>query len=212
MLTLPRSNMARRTKEDAEKTRESLLDAAEAVFLRRGVSRATLEEIAREAGLTRGAVYWHFENKAAIFSAMHDRVKLPMDVMFDALTGGPDPLAGLKEMVLHVFHLVEKDAHVRNVLTILRLRSGDAHYAENDTADTLRRKSKDVHDKFTRVFQQIERHHPLSTGLTPEFAAMAFHSFISGVLWDYLTAPESYPLRRMAAPLVDMFFRGVLKS
>lgn len=58
--------MARRTKEDAEKTREALLDAAERVFLRRGVSTSTLNEIAKEAGLTRGALYWHFEDRKSV--------------------------------------------------------------------------------------------------------------------------------------------------
>ena len=48
--------MARRTKAEAEQTREQILDAAEAVFLDRGVARASLAEIAQAAGVTRGAV------------------------------------------------------------------------------------------------------------------------------------------------------------
>ena len=50
----------RRTKEDAQLTREVLLDAAEVLFAQRGVSRTSLQEIAKAAGMTRGAVYWHF--------------------------------------------------------------------------------------------------------------------------------------------------------
>jgi AcrR family transcriptional regulator len=70
--------MARRTKEDALATRELLLDAAERVFHRRGVSRTTLQEIAQDAGLTRGAIYWHFQNKGELFHAMMERVTLPI--------------------------------------------------------------------------------------------------------------------------------------
>ena len=47
----------RRTKEDAQQTRESLLDAAECLFAERGVSRTSLQDIAKAAGVTRGAVY-----------------------------------------------------------------------------------------------------------------------------------------------------------
>ena len=54
--------MARKTKEDALITRDLILDAAERVFLRRGVARTALQEIAEEANLTRGAIYWHFQN------------------------------------------------------------------------------------------------------------------------------------------------------
>lgn len=53
--------MARRTKEDACATRNSLLDAAEQVFYEQGVARASLNEIAQRAGATRGAVYWYFK-------------------------------------------------------------------------------------------------------------------------------------------------------
>ena len=70
--------MARRTKEDALITRDQILDAAERVFLRRGVARTALQEIADEAHLTRGAIYWHFQNKADVFDAMLQRVTLPM--------------------------------------------------------------------------------------------------------------------------------------
>lgn len=62
--------MARKTKEEAEMTRQRLLDAAERVFHARGVSRSSLEDVAREAGLTRGAIYWHFKDKAALFEAV----------------------------------------------------------------------------------------------------------------------------------------------
>ncbi|MDH4764171.1 TetR family transcriptional regulator [Pseudomonas sp. CBMAI 2609] len=47
----------RRTKEDAEYNRQTILDAAEALFITNGVSRTSLEMIARECGFTRGAVY-----------------------------------------------------------------------------------------------------------------------------------------------------------
>src|SRR5690606_12983243 len=57
----------RRTKEQAEQTRASILAAAEQLFLEKGVAHSTLDQIARAAGVTRGAVYWHFENKAHLF-------------------------------------------------------------------------------------------------------------------------------------------------
>ncbi len=70
--------MARKTKAEAEATRESLLDAAESMFMEKGVARASLEEIARTAGVTRGgAVYWHFRNKQDILDAMLERVRAP---------------------------------------------------------------------------------------------------------------------------------------
>ena len=70
--------MARRTKEEALETRGRILDAAEAVFHEKGVAHASLAEIAETAGVTRGAIYWHFKDKADLFHAMMLRVTLPM--------------------------------------------------------------------------------------------------------------------------------------
>src|SRR5690554_7754990 len=75
--------MARKTKAEAEATREAIMDCAEQVFMDKGVARASLEEIARAAGVTRGAVYWHFRNKQDILHAMLERVRAPLGEMID---------------------------------------------------------------------------------------------------------------------------------
>jgi TetR/AcrR family acrAB operon transcriptional repressor len=70
--------MARKTKEEAEKTRKDIIHSARKVFHQCGVSRSTLEKIAKEAGVTRGAIYWHFQDKAELFFAMREDVFTPM--------------------------------------------------------------------------------------------------------------------------------------
>lgn len=50
--------MIRKTKEDAELTRQHIIDAAREIFLVRGISRTTMAHIAAPAGITRVAVYW----------------------------------------------------------------------------------------------------------------------------------------------------------
>lgn len=63
--TAPRPRLSRA--ETKENTHRLLLDAAERVFVRLGYQGATLDAIAAEAGFTKGAVYWHFRNKEALF-------------------------------------------------------------------------------------------------------------------------------------------------
>lgn len=62
--------MARRTKEEAEQTRKAIALAALEVFCEKGYSKATFDEIAKRINLTKGAVYWHFRNKADILTAI----------------------------------------------------------------------------------------------------------------------------------------------
>lgn len=74
----------RKTKIEAQKTRQHLLDAALEVFWRNGVTRSSLQEIAQEAGVTRGALYWHFKNKEDLFDALFHCYFTPLVEPFDS--------------------------------------------------------------------------------------------------------------------------------
>ena len=63
----------KRTKEEAAVTRENLLQAGLVVFGRKGYDAATLEDVAHEAGVTRGAIYWHFGSKTELFNALMEK-------------------------------------------------------------------------------------------------------------------------------------------
>ena len=99
--------MARRTKEDAQKTREQLLDAAETVFHRKGVSKTSLNDIAEEAGLTRGALYWHFKNKHDVFEAMLERMDLPLEILHQAIAAQADRVTLVVAGLPHILKSVE---------------------------------------------------------------------------------------------------------
>lgn len=70
--------MARRTAAEAEATRQKILMAANDVFWQEGVGNAALETVARAAGVTRGAVYWHFKDKDALLRALFDELPIPL--------------------------------------------------------------------------------------------------------------------------------------
>ena len=112
--------MARRTKEDALATRDLILDTAERVFARRGVSRASLNEIAQVAGLTRGAIYWHFKDKAELFDAMMERVLLPMEehLKIGAPVPAGDALEQLRRACIDGLRKIVDDEQVRRVFEI----------------------------------------------------------------------------------------------
>ena len=61
----------RKTKEDAEKTKQEIIDAGIRIFGKKWYITVSMEEIAQEAGVTRGAIYWHFKNKADLFKEIH---------------------------------------------------------------------------------------------------------------------------------------------
>jgi len=64
----------KRTQEDAEKTKQMILDAGIRIFAEQGYYHTSMEEIAKAANVTRGAVYWHFKSKEDFILAMADSI------------------------------------------------------------------------------------------------------------------------------------------
>ena len=64
--------MARRTKEEAERTRTRILANALSLFTKKGYDHTTFTDIAARLKMTKGAVYWHFESKQALLIAIID--------------------------------------------------------------------------------------------------------------------------------------------
>ena len=91
----------RRSKEDSEQTRAAILDAAARMFCEKGYAATTVESIARAAGVTRGAFYWHFRDRSDVLGALHGRSFLPQERFLTAAieSGAEDPL-GLEQMRL----------------------------------------------------------------------------------------------------------------
>ena len=116
--------MVRKTKAQAEHTRQEIITAARSVFYECGVSRTSLEKVARVAGVTRGAVYWHFANKAALFFAMREE---PLKMLEEASAhlASPDladPLDAIESLLHEFFTLLETNPLVRRTFEIMLLR------------------------------------------------------------------------------------------
>ena len=80
--------MAKRTKAEALKTRQELIETAIAQFAQHGVSKTTLNDIADAANVTRGAIYWHFENKTQLFNEMWLQQPSLRELIQEHLTAG----------------------------------------------------------------------------------------------------------------------------
>ena len=104
----------RRTKEDAEQTKESILLSAMNLFYEKGYSKTTFDEIAKRINLTKGAVYWYFRNKPDIVAALINRyVREFLEKQAQKLPSDSDlTFADLVEFVLHNSKLIQNDERV----------------------------------------------------------------------------------------------------
>ncbi|GGF84889.1 TetR family transcriptional regulator [Azorhizobium oxalatiphilum] len=184
----------RRTKAEAEETRARLLDAAEHLFFEHGVSSVTLEKIASTAGLTRGAIYWHFANKAEILRALDQVASLDIEALFDAAleTEPEDPLATACTLALDAMRLIATDERRQRIYSVL-IRSD----YRGELAELLKWKrevNERYHSHTIRLFEAAHRKGHLSAVWQPGTAAHLYDWFFMGLLFDWLDDPRAYDL------------------
>ena len=201
--------MARRTKEDALETREAILDAAEDCFLEQGLSRTGLEAIAARAGVTRGAVYWHFKNKDEVLEAVVNRVSVPFFHGLERVSraDGNTPLRDLRELLRTSFTDLSRVARVRNALEVIELRCEIP--ASDDTLATLRKTG--MHQTLSRIkaaFRRAEALGQLREDMSAESCARTLHFIIGGALRMHLVDPEEIDLERDGLAAIELALRG----
>ena len=202
--------MVRRTKEDALITRDLILDAAERVFLRRGVARTALQEIAEEAQITRGAIYWHFQNKADVFDAMLQRVKLPMLTRLNSqpLAESDNPLQHLRQNVASAFNETVHNLQVRRVFEIAshRVEYGDDLQAVRDRR--IAERAERVMD-LARVLTLAQAKGQLRPQVETHSAATGLFALLDGLMNNWLLQPEAFDLEVVGAQALDAYLVGL---
>lgn len=203
-MTQPRKN--------PEATRHAILDAAEQVFLERGVQRASLEEIARVAGVTRGAIYWHFSNKAEVFNAMIDRVQMQPSHLFDRLPDADNrsSIDSIRQVCIEALLTIARDEHIRRVFTISLLALEDTHGIEAIREHDFKLR-EDARRTITRHFEQVQRQNRLRQGRSPGFCASVLESYITGLLVVWLRNPTQFDMEADAHSLVDVLIDGLVE-
>ena len=205
--------MARRTKEDAEKTRDAILDAAEVVFYAHGVARTSLEQIATEAKVTRGAVYWHFKDKLQLCEGMMQRVFLPQEDVLERLAAraSDTPLDDLLTAYLDSLRLIATDERRARVVSILIFR---CEYVEEMTAIMERRRAcKDrMLQQSQKLFERAKKLGHLSPDWTPRQAATHLQALMGGLIVNGLEQRKNFDLKKTGKICLKAFFRSVQKA
>jgi TetR/AcrR family acrAB operon transcriptional repressor len=202
--------MVRKTKEDAQATRNRILDAAVELFGSQGVSRTSLNDIARHAGMTRGAIYWHFENKVDLFSAMIRRIVCPLLMKSEesAQLVERDPLGFLRASAEDFLSKLVCDASFRQVFEIFWHKCeyvGDMALLRHQHLD-----EGETHiDIIERAFCLAQEKNQIDTRLTPRQATIGLVSLMDGLVFNWTKNPQLFSLETYGLPILETFFRGL---
>lgn len=185
--------MARKTKEDAQKTRDTILDAAERVFFKQGIAQTTMADIANDAKVSRGAVYGHYPNKIDVCKAMSERMLAHTAMHFTP--GSDDALEALVQTGMYYLNLFNQSGSIQTVISILYYKCERC----DENAPLIRHRDlitkRSMHYSL-RLLRRAVMQNALPGTLDLRLSNLYLHTVFDG-LYDLLQ--EFYPERPNAA-------------
>ncbi|MBV2144886.1 TetR family transcriptional regulator [Falsochrobactrum sp. TDYN1] len=203
----------RRTKAEAAETREAILCSAERIFFEKGLAHSTLDEIATAAGVTRGAIYWHFQNKADIFLELFDTVRLPRISVLDLddADGNPkDPLAFIEKTACDWLDTLVVDEQRQRLLTILVRTNFADEFAEVQAAkDALEEEQARI---LVAIMEKAATQGILHPQWSAQSASNAFRWLMKGMVWEWLLSMRSFEIATDGKKTLQTFLSSIRKA
>ena len=190
--------MARRTKEEAEETRRLLLKTALRLFSKHGLHKTTLAQIAKEAGVTRGAIYWHFKDKMEMLDALFCDVFTPLYLDFEKQFElyEKEPLKALENIARQFFLEMNKNPKMRQVLSLHQ-----QVHVDDELARLCHESEEEDHKQLAALFSNAMALGQLREGLTVELAVYTFCSFMEGAVWQWLRRGREEPADKLESDI-----------
>lgn len=204
--------MARRTKAQAEATKEAIIAAALRVFYVRGVTSTSLAHIAKEAKVTRGAVYWHFRNKQDLLESISARYQLPLEALVKQvqMDNGKSALFRLQKHLIELLQRVADDKLYRQFFEVVLLKC-----EFNQANQALLERQQAVFEasamRIKSILTLAVQANDLPEQLNVNKAASFLQASVIGLLYTWLLAPQAYDLHAYADSFVKALI-GSLKS
>ena len=199
----------RRTKEEAEKTRQTVLEAALTLFSRDGYSLTTLSRIAKEAGCSRGPIYWHFQNKDDLYEAVLAYSQEPLEALVDECQSMADqPVAAMEHFLEQWLSLLANDRRYRQSFEIL-LNKTELTDAMSRTLKRERELTRSIVALFGELSGKAREQGDLKSDEQPEDLGLLCYTFLMGITQTWLFAPGLFSLEQQI-PFFQRQFRHLL--
>ncbi len=199
----------RRTKDDAAQTRAQLLEAAQHCFQAKGYVGTTLDDIAQRAGTTRGAIHWHFGNKAQLFNTLvRERYAQAATIFQETFTSELSPLQLFRQFLIRWMSYAQEDSDFRIVLELVQLKTELVPELAEGMQEKIQgmRSSREM---IASLIQSCIAAGEMRPDIDPQAAALAALSMANGLTSLWLMDPESFDLHSAAHASVALFLHGL---
>jgi len=191
----------KRTRREAEETRENILAVAEKLFLEHGVEGVALEEIAQAAGITRGAIQWHFQNKSGLLHALRDRMESPIGQLAERLQVDEtvDSLGSLISETIVVISHIQLDPRRKQFCAYL------LNFSLLGEPERQRAFERRLRASVVKVFEVAAQRGELSELWTPELAGVAYCGLVLGLLEQWLRGEDQFDIAHDVSAVLRRF-------
>ena len=190
---------------DSEVRRHQIVHTARKILATQGMASLTMQELAREVGVSEGAIYRHFKSKDEILiELIHEIERSLLDAITEAERPGDDALGHLKHLFHRHFSSLERRSGVSFVVVAEALRFGDP---------PVKQAARPMVERYLRSLAAIvsggKDRGEINQGVDPNAAALMFFGMIqaSVTLWSF--SQRSHPLTQHSASLWEMFHSGL---
>jgi TetR/AcrR family acrAB operon transcriptional repressor len=196
----------RRTKEQAAETRQALLDAGLVVFSKQGFAATRLEDIAEQAGVTRGAIYWHFGSKTDLYLALvQDISSRSSNVIAEAVAEGGSFSQVMQRVIERLIAYPERDKDYRRVLELSLFKTE----MTDELQKSISLRTKSLLDGLRQFIQMGIAQGELTGDIDVDDIAFALLSLLQGSSMIWLLDPDQFSLKQSASALAELFMRGL---
>lgn len=199
----------RRTKEEAAKTRATLLKVALTLFSANGYASTSIDDITKAAKLTRGALYHHFHSKADLYNTLVEEVSARgADIVQSAVAEGGAFTEILKRIFVRQLAYIEENKEARAVIELALFKTG-LHPELQAGRERQIEIGKVMVDGIAEAMKVGISSGELRKDVSPKEMALSFIAFQNGVIQLWLASPKSFSLKWSADTFADVLIHGL---
>ena len=203
----------RRTKVEAERTKQKVVSAAIKVMNKKGIGSTRFEDIATEAKVTRGAVYHYFKSKNEILYAIHENNKKKIFELFEKHSDETiDPLISLKNGLREIFHKFEDDKEFRAIEELfLKIEFTSIIKEDKELNELFEKDKQEIISKMLELVKRGQVSGSIRKDIEAENIGSSLISFYLGFISLQIMKIRKFSIKDMSNDYIDILFHGILK-
>ena len=200
----------RRTKEDAEKTRQAILASAIDIFCEKGYSKTTFDEIAKRINLTKGAVYWYFRNKPDIVAAIiNEYVQKHVGALQNFITDDKTDFCDIINMVLFNNEQMRTNIKIYKYLFFITCQMEWSEAIINKIQPAIEDTKRTTRQLFVEILKRLQNNGKIKTDIDVKMIGEILMTMYGGMLEGYFTKRLQYDLDKLVVDGFNLIYNGI---